>query len=130
MKTLFKSLMLVAAAAMAFTSCSKDDGVDNGTEGPKMKLTLRAGNPEVAAASQDSRTELVGAVPYWSVEDRIGVSTNGTTTNYQFTNTANAPAQTTTFSGTTSVSSTIYTYYPYTSNGVGTGGAARQRVQK
>lgn len=123
MKTLFKSLMLVAAAAMAFTSCSKDDGVDNGTEGPKMKLTLRAGNPEVAAASQDSRTELVGAVPYWSVEDRIGVSTNGTTTNYQFTNTANAPAQTTTFSGTTSVSSTIYTYYPYTSNGVGTGGA-------
>lgn len=124
MKNLFKSLLLVAAGAMAFTSCSKDNTADNGgNEGPMMQLTLRAGNPEVMAVSEDSRTELVGGVPYWSVGDKIGVSSNGTSTNYQFTNTASAPAKTTTFTGTTSVTSTIYSYYPYTNNGVGTSGS-------
>lgn len=121
MKNLFKSLMLIAVAAMAFTSCSKDSGVENTTEGPKMKLTLRAGNPEVMlAVSDDSRTELVGGVPYWSVGDQIGVSTNGTSDNAAFKNdNTSAASQTTTFTGETAVSSTIYTYYPFTGNGIG-----------
>ena len=122
MKTLFKSIALIATAAMTLASCSKDNGIDNKGETPKMQLTLRAGNPEVPTDS-DSRTELVGGVPYWSVGDKIGVSTNGTSTNYMFTNTAEAPAQTTTFTGSTAVSSTIYTYYPYTSNGIGNAGS-------
>ena len=122
MKTLFKSLMLIAVAAMTFTSCSKDNGIDNGgSEGPMVQLTLRAGNPEIVAAVSDSRTELIAGTPYWSVGDKIGVSTNGTSTNYMFTNTAEDAAKTTTFTGSTTVSSTIYTYYPYTSNGVGNG---------
>lgn len=126
MKTLFKSLMFIAIAAMAFTSCSKNNGIESeGSEGPMVQLTLRAGNPEVAAAVSDtgSRTELVGGSPYWSVDDKIGVSTNGTSTNYMFTNTAEEAAKTTTFTGSTTVSSTIYTYYPYTSNGIGNAGS-------
>ncbi|WP_418916602.1 hypothetical protein [Alistipes putredinis] len=124
MKTLFKSLMLIAVAAMTFTSCSKDNGIDNGgSDGPMVQLTLRAGNPEMVAAISDSRTELIDGTPYWSVGDKIGVSTNGTSTNYMFTNTAEEAAKTTTFTGSTTVSSTIYAYYPYTSNGIGKGGA-------
>lgn len=120
--------MLVAVAAAALVSCSKDDGTTGGDETPMIELTLRAGNPEVAAtAVEGTRTEMQGTIPYWTVGDQIGVSTtaDGTTyTNEAFTNdNTTGPSTTTTFSGKVAVSATIYTYYPYTSNNIGSAGS-------
>lgn len=131
MKSLIRLGVLLAVAATAFTACSNDNTEDYTSEAPSVRLTLRAGNPEIGPSvrPQGTRTEMEGTTPYWSVGDRIGVSTDGTSTNYAFTNDATERAQITTFTGTTSVGSTIYTYYPYSELGIsGTGDNAGARV--
>lgn len=131
MKKIIRLGALLAVAATAFTACQNNPTDTESSEQPRIRLTLRAGNPQIApdAAAQGTRTEMEGTTPYWSVGDRIGVSTDGTSVNYPFTNDATERAQTTTFSGTVSVGSTLYTYYPYSDNGIsGTGDNAGARV--
>lgn len=116
MKKTIKSFIAIAAAIAALVSCAKEVSVPTDENGEKLiKLTLIANNPE---AQPVTRTEMVGTTPYWSVGDAIGVS-DGTSTNYQFTTGITTASTTASFSGSTSVSSTLYAYYPYTSNGVG-----------
>lgn len=131
MKNLLRLGALLAAAATAFAACSKSATEALDADSPRIRLTLRAGNPEIAPTvrPQGTRTEMEGTIPYWSVGDRIGVSTDGTSANYPFTNDATERAQITTFSGQTSVGSTIYTYYPFSEIGFsGTGDNAGARV--
>lgn len=117
MKRLFKFAMFVALAATTFTACQKDNTEPNELGGGKLvKMTFHAGNPEIGTAV---RTEMEGLTPYWSVGDVIGVSTDGTTKQAQFTNDAKERAQKTTFTGEIETSDVYYAYYPYTSNGLG-----------
>lgn len=109
--------MFVALAATTFTACQKDNTEPNELGGGKLvKMTFHAGNPEIGTAV---RTEMEGLTPYWSVGDVIGVSTDGTTKQAQFTNDATERAQSTTFTGEIETSDVYYAYYPYTSNGLG-----------
>lgn len=120
MKRLFKFAMFVALAATTFTACQKDNTEPNELGGGKLvKMTFHAGNPEIGTAV---RTEMEGLTPYWSVGDVIGVSTDGTTKQAQFTNDAPERAQSTTFTGEIETSDVYYAYYPYTSNGLGEAG--------
>lgn len=120
MKRLFKFAMFVALAATTFTACQKDNTEPNELGGGKLvKMTFHAGNPEIGTAV---RTEMEGLTPYWSVGDVIGVSTDGTTKQAQFTNDAPERAQKTTFTGEIETSDVYYAYYPYTSNGLGEAG--------
>lgn len=112
--------MFVALAATTFTACQKDNTEPNELGGGKLvKMTFHAGNPEIGTAV---RTEMEGLTPYWSVGDVIGVSTDGTTKQAQFTNDATERAQSTTFTGEIETSDVYYAYYPYTSNGLGEAG--------
>ncbi|WP_418426144.1 BACON domain-containing protein [Alistipes sp.] len=131
MKSRFFSGVLLVAAAAAFASCSQDSAETVSPELPQFSVTLSAGNPSIApdAQPQSTRTEMEGTTPYWSVGDQIGVSTDGTSNNVAFTNDASERARTTTFSGTISAGTTLYTYYPYTANGIsGSGDQAGARV--
>ena len=131
MKSRFFSGVLLAAATAAFASCSQDSAETVSPELPQFSVTLSAGNPSIApdAQPQSTRTEMEGTTPYWSVSDQIGVSTDGTSNNVAFTNDASERARTTTFSGTISAGTTLYTYYPYTANGIsGSGDQAGARV--
>ena len=128
MKTLIKSWMLIAAAAMAFTACTKDSVEEDNTLKP-VQLTIQAGNPEVSGIDeQGTRTEMQGATPMWSANDQIGVTTTASaeaSANHQsFTNDNESSTQTTTFSGSITIpaeGATLYAYYPYSNNGLGTG---------
>lgn len=116
MKSTFKSILFAAAVSVLAASCAKEfvtpvEPIDD----QLVQVTIIAGNPEV---TPETKTEMVGSQPYWSVDDAIGVS-NGTTTNYKFSADIAASATTASFTGTTAVSSTLYAYYPYSSNGVG-----------
>lgn len=111
MKKTIKLFLAIAVAIVALVSCAKE----NPTGERLVEVTLIAGNPEAPAAT---RTEMVGATPYWSVDDAIGVS-NGTSTNYKFSTDIAVRSTSASFTGTTAVSSTLYAYYPYTTNGVG-----------
>lgn len=116
MKNLFKPAILAVLVASMFSACQKDGNIDDNSTGNLVKMTLKAGNPEIGSKV---RTEIEGLTPYWSVGDVIGVSTDGTSKNYAFKNDATDRAETTTFSGSTNLSATIYAYYPYTANGIG-----------
>ena len=117
MKSAFKTSLFAATVLALAASCTKEvaSPVENSDE-QLVQLTIIAGNPEVSPAT---KTEMVGTQPYWSVGDAIGVS-NGTTTNYKFSTDIAAKATSASFTGSTTVSSTLYAYYPYTGNGVGT----------
>ena len=116
MKKTIKSFIAIAATIATLVSCAKEVSVPTDENGEKLiKLTLIANNPEAQPAT---KTEMVGTKPYWSVGDAIGVS-NGTSTNYQFTTGITAASTTASFTGSTAVSSSLYAYYPYTGNGVG-----------
>lgn len=102
---------------MLLFSCSKAEKTIIPDEDNLLKVTIIAGNPQV---DPGTKTEIQGTTPYWSVGDAIGVS-DGTTSNNQFTTSIESASSTATFTGHT-VSGTLYAYYPYTSNGVGTAG--------
>ena len=120
MKKIFTKMMLWAVAATAMVSCANDvdDAMVNGGE-LTQKITLSAEKPATV------RTEMEGTTPYWSVGDKIGVYTaqEKDADNYYLTNDATERATKTTFTGTTALSSTLYVYYPYTTNGIAALGA-------
>lgn len=116
MKSTFKSILFAAAVSVLAASCTKEVVTPvEPTDDQLVQVTIIAGNPEVAS---ETKTEMVGSQPYWSVGDAIGVS-DGTSSNYQFSTNISARATSASFTGSTKVSSTLYAYYPYTTNGVG-----------
>ena len=115
MKSLSKITLFAALTAVTATACQKEDSSIDTSSGKLVKMTFTAGNPEF---KPEVRTEIDGLTPYWSVGDQIGISTDGTKSNYPFTNDATERAATTTFSGNANISSRIYAYYPFTANGI------------
>lgn len=118
-------ISLAALLTVVSASCVKEiSGVNKEIENDGLvNVTIIAGNPEASSAT---KTEMVGTTPYWSKGDAIGVSDcnqENNPTNNKFTTDISDPSTTASFTGTTSVSSTLYAYYPYTSNGVSKYGA-------
>lgn len=123
MKKTIKTFVAIAAAIATLVSCAKEAPSPIEENEELIEITLIAGNPEVQPAT-GSKTTMVGSTPYWCDGDKIGVS-NGTSTNNSFAENSipeGETAATATFSGS-SVSGTLYAYYPYTSNGVSSNGA-------
>ena len=120
MKTFFKTMMLAAVSAMAFSGCSEtfDDIVTGDAAVDMVELTISTEKPEII----DTRTmvDTDGKTPLWCVGDAIGVSVfaGGAYTNYEFMSDCTEPSKVTTFTGKTPVGDKIYTYYPYSANGV------------
>lgn len=120
MKKYFKSAMLIAAAAMAFTACS--DVIDEGgIEAPEktVKLTI--------STAADTRTMVENdTTPLWLPTDQIGVSINlegQEQTAFANDNKQESSYQTS-FSGTLTATEgpvTVYTYYPYSNDGSNNG---------
>ena len=100
----------MAAASATIIACNKEapSKIEENEE-DLVEVTIIAGNP---ATEDVTKTEIEGLNPYWSVGDAIGVS-NGTSTNYKFTTGIESRSATASFTGTTSVSSELYAYYPY-----------------
>ena len=115
MKKIFTKLMLWAVAATALVSCENnfEDATVNGGE-LTQTVTLTAEKPA------EVRTELIEGVPYWSNGDKIGVYTTekNLENEYYLTNDSKEATLTTTFTGTTALSETIFVFYP--SMGYGT----------
>ena len=120
MKKIFTKLMLWAVAATALVSCENnfEDATVNGGE-LTQTVTLTAEKPA------EVRTELIEGVPYWSNGDKIGVYTTQAkdADNYAFANDNNEATLTTSFTGQTAISNTLFVYYPYTTNGIAIEGA-------
>ena len=116
----FLSVIAVLLTAFFIVSCDKDVNNPEGMQDNQLvKVSIIAGNP---TTKSDTKTLIDGGTPKWSVGDAIGVS-DGTSTNYKFTTDITSPSTTATFTGTTSVSSDLYAYYPYNSLGVSASGA-------
>ena len=118
MKKTLISFFAIAASIAALVSCAKETPTID--EEQLLEVTIIAGNPE---AQPDTKTEMVGSTPKWSVGDKLGVS-SGNSTQYEFTTDIVSASTTASFTGTT-VSGDLYAYYPYTSNGLTADGKAK-----
>lgn len=116
MKRLFKSVMLFAAAAMAFTSCDKEQIADDIQTGKQIRLTIVTDRPD-AEAEEGTRTELVGTSTYWLPTDQIGVSIDNQKQVAFSNDNKEESTPKTSFSGQVSGTGevTVYSYYPYSS---------------
>ena len=98
MKNIFKSLMLVAVAAMAFTSCNKENFNDNLVQDNSVTMTFVADAPESrTSVSIDGETAKFS----WSAGDKVGfyyVDVEGTGKKKKGSNEATISGSTATFS--------------------------------
>lgn len=109
MKKIFTKLMLLAVAATAFVSCENNLNEESAPVVDNLQtVTLSAEKPT------EVRTQLIEGVPYWSAGDKIGVYTTekNLESEYYLTNDSKEATLTTTFTGTTALSETIYVFYP------------------
>ncbi len=129
MKKVFKSIFALALSSTLFFSCEKSDIISIDNDEELVKLTLIAGNPEV---NTGTKTEIQGTTPYWSVGDAIGITDNNAYTNeagntyyknFEFTSTITEPSRKAVFTGSTTLSPTLYAYYPYSKAGIAAQGA-------
>ena len=108
MKKIFTKLMLLAVAVAALVSCENNLNEENPAVEFLHDVVLTAEKPA------EVRTELIEGVPYWSKGDKIGVYTEekNLENEYYLTNDAEEATLTTTFTGQTALSETIYVFYP------------------
>ena len=128
MKKIIKSLIFAVVSAMTFYACSK--AYDDIASTDLIKLTISTDKPELYDETR-TMVDTDGKTPMWCPEDAIGVSVfaNGSYTNHEFTNdNTDAPSVKTTFSGSVAVGDMIYTYYPYSANGVDAQGRASVEI--
>jgi len=114
MKNLFKTMMLVAAAAMGFTACSKDavEDFDGSPAEATKTITVRADIESTRISLNDGHTKFV-----WSAGDQLGAFTATGTKSYQ--SAAYAEGSTSfgiTVDQTAVAGTEVYAYYPYYSN--------------
>jgi len=109
MKKMQKSLMLVAAAAMAFVGCSKEDISDNAQPESGIKVT-RSFTAEIAA----SRTTLNDAATRlkWTEGDQLGIFTD-VTTDRNIESSVYAEGDTNFTAKIDAAAKKVYAYYPY-----------------
>lgn len=125
MKKTIKTFVAIAAAIATLVSCAKETPASSIDDEQLIEVTLIAGNPEMQPSSPTSKTIMVGSSPKWCDGDKIGVS-NGTSTNYIFSENSisdGKPADIAEFTGSTTVSGTLYAYSPYSGIGVSANGA-------
>ena len=122
-KNIFRVLLAVGAIATVFAGCRKSE-LQQAQE--PIKVTLRADRPGV---QDETKTQLNGTAVLWSVDDQIGVTDNAETNpkNYYFTNDAQEPTNSTTFTGV-NVSGNLFAYYPYSSEKI-TSNCARPTIK-
>lgn len=112
MKTLFKSMMIIAAAAMAFSACNKAE-VEAPQNEEDFYFTFILGNPETRSLLSSDENGKFGA---WENGDRLGTAIDDADPGYAYVTTTTTP---TTFKiykkGGLSGGETIYAYYPYNS---------------
>lgn len=104
MKTFHKSMMLVAAAAMAFVSCQKEIENPEIDNAPKMK-TIKVSTDIATRTTLDSNHENI----VWSAGDTISLFNNVDATNTKLTYSAGGYIEVEVPEATTE----IYTHYPY-----------------
>ena len=104
MKTFYRSMMLVAAAAMAFVSCQKEIENPEMNNAPKMK-TIKVSTDIATRTTLDSNHENI----VWSTGDKISLFNNVDATNTELTYSAGGYIQAEVPETTTE----IYTHYPY-----------------
>lgn len=104
MKTFYKSMMLVAAAAMAFVSCQKEIENPEIDNAPKMK-TIKVSTDIATRTTLDSNHENI----VWSAGDTISLFNNVDATNTKLTYSAGGYIEVEVPEATTE----IYTHYPY-----------------
>lgn len=119
MKKIIYSSFAVVFAAIMLSSCNSEIIIDDVQDENLVEVTIIAGNPNPEAPT---KTEMYEGNPYWTKGDAIGV-TDGSTTNYKFTTGITERATTASFTGSTSVSSALYAYYPHSSLGTVAAGA-------
>lgn len=104
-------MMFIAAAAMAFTSCSKDATVDE-TVAPEVgtrTITVKADIDATRTALTENRTNL-----QWTVGDTFGVFTD-VSTDQNLKSSAYAEGEDFTITGLSETATEIYAYYPWNS---------------
>jgi len=114
----FLPIICAFSACIFGVSCQKEvqpEIVDDGL----VTVTLSAGKPEMDPAT---KTEMSGSSVLWSANDAIGVVKGAKQYKFNNDNTTGSSV-TTTFTGQTSVDSTLYAYYPYSSLGIALDGA-------
>ena len=112
MKTLFKSMLIIAAAVMTFSACSKTE-IENPQSEEDFYYTFVLSNPVTKSILASDENGKFGA---WEQGDRLGTSIDEARPGYAYVNTEKTP---TTFkiykSGGLSGGEKIYAYYPYNS---------------
>lgn len=104
MKTFYKSMMLVAAAAMAFVSCQKEIENPEIDNAPKMK-TIKVSTDIATRTTLDSNHENI----VWSTGDEISIFNNANNNNSELTYAADGYIEVEVPEATTE----IYAHYPY-----------------
>lgn len=112
MRTMKKYAFLVAAAAMGFTACSKDEVAEVKNE-PSFKLTIEASADETRSAFGD-KDETVGYLSNWSGTESVWFYMGEGTTGVKATPAAAGSSTTfdVTFTGTAPESGIIYALSP------------------
>ena len=105
MKKFFHSLMVLAAAATAFASCTKEvDTPDNVTPGQKMKTITVKTDIGTRTTLDGNHDKLI-----WSAGDKMSIFNDANTTNFEATYTAGADLTVEVPEATEE----IYAHYPY-----------------
>lgn len=104
MKAFYRTMMLVAAAAMAFVSCQKEIENPEIDNAPKMK-TIKVSTDIATRTTLDSNHENI----VWSAGDTISLFNNVDATNTKLTYSAGGYIEVEVPEATTE----IYTHYPY-----------------
>lgn len=115
MKAFYKSIMLIAAAAMTFVSCQKEIENQEIDNGPKMK-TIKVSTDIATRTTLDENHENL----VWSSGDKISIFNNANNTNSELAYTAGGDIELEVPATTTE----IYAHYPYYSGNISGPGAA------
>ena len=112
MKTLFKSMMFIAAATMAFSACNKAV-VETPQNEDDFYYTFALSSPETRSILSSDEEGKFGA---WESNDRLGTAIDDAAPGYAYITTSSSPVTFRIYKqGGLAGGEKIYTYYPYNS---------------
>ena len=112
MKKFYKSMMIIAAAAMAFSACNKTEIETPQTE-KDFYYTFALTSPEMRSILSSDENGKFGA---WEDGDRLGTAVDDGTPGYSNVITSSTPVTFSVYNkGGFSGGETVYAYYPYNS---------------
>lgn len=112
MKTLFKSMMIIAAAAMAFTACNKAE-VEIPQSEEDFNYTFILGNPATRSLLSSDENGKFGS---WENGDRLGTIVGTANPGYSYVKLGTPVTFSIYKKGGLEEGETIYAYYPYNSS--------------